>query len=162
MKLCGIFIFAALVFFSSCTTNGVYEKMAFFPKHEWSSSNKPSFDFEVNDSSASYRLYFFIRHTNAYRWNNIWLNISVKSPDTTFLIKHEVTLADNVHERWYGTSVDDIIEQRIPFDRSNTGSRAAPVQFLKKGHYTFTLQHIMREDPLQHVMNAGIRVEKVQ
>jgi hypothetical protein len=33
---------------------------------------------------------------------------------------------------------------------------------LKKGMYTFTLQHVMREDPLQYVMNAGIRVEKVE
>jgi hypothetical protein len=37
----------------------------------------------------------------------------------------------------------------------------APVK-LKKGEYTFTLQENMREEPLQFVLNAGIRVEKVK
>jgi hypothetical protein len=32
---------------------------------------------------------------------------------------------------------------------------------LKKGEYSFTLQQIMREDPLQHVLNAGIRIVKI-
>ena len=31
----------------------------------------------------------------------------------------------------------------------------------KTGIYKFTLQQIMREDPLEHVMNVGIRLEKV-
>jgi hypothetical protein len=32
----------------------------------------------------------------------------------------------------------------------------------KPGKYSFTLQQDMREDPLEHVMNVGIRVEKVK
>ena len=153
MKLTGLIIIV-LVFFSSCTTNGVYERMAFFPKHEWSSNQKESFNFEVTDTLSSYRLYLVFRHTDAYRWKNIWVNITLKAPDTTYTLKREFTLADN--EKWHGTTVDDIVDQRIPFEKSNI-----PVP-LKKGMYTFTLQHVMREDPLQHVMNAGIRVEKVE
>jgi gliding motility-associated lipoprotein GldH len=153
MKLTG-FIIIALVFFSSCTTNGVYERMSFFPKHEWNSNQKQSFNFEVTDTLSTYRLYLVLRHTDAYRWKNIWVNIQLKAPDTTYTIKREFILADN--EKWHGTTVDDIIDQRIPFQKNNM-----PVP-LKKGMYTFTLQHVMREDPLQHVMNAGIRVEKVE
>lgn len=153
MKLTG-FIIMAFIFFSSCTTNGVYERMSFFPKQEWSSKEKQSFNFEVSDTLSTYRLYLVLRHTDAYRWKNIWVNLELKSPDTTYTIKREFILADN--EKWHGTTVDDIVDQRIPFQKSN-----APVP-LKKGMYTFTLQHVMREDPLQHVMNAGIRVEKIE
>lgn len=153
MKLSGIVFLAALAF-SSCSTNNVYERMSFFSKHEWSSANKPSFNFEVTDTTALYRLYLVIRHTDAYHWNNIWVTLTVKSPDTTLAVKREFVLADN--NKWHGTVVDDIVEQRIPFDKSNN-----PVP-LKKGSYTFTLQQVMREDPLQNVLNAGIRVEKVQ
>jgi hypothetical protein len=32
--------------------------------------------------------------------------------------------------------------------------------FKKAGKYTFSLEHIMRENPLEHVMNVGLRVEK--
>lgn len=76
--------------------------------------------------------------------------MDVKDPDTTYTVKREFTLANNT--QWLGTGMDDIIEQRIPFD-----SKPFP---LKKGMYTFTLQQVMREDPLQNVMAAGIRVEK--
>jgi gliding motility-associated lipoprotein GldH len=153
MKLSGIVFLTALAF-TSCTTGNVYERMSFFSKHEWSSANKPSFNFEVTDTTALYRLYFVMRHTDAYHWNNIWVTLTVKSPDTTLAVKREFVLADN--NKWNGTIVDDIVEQRIPFDKSNN-----PVP-LKKGSYTFTLQQVMREDPLLNVLNAGIRVEKVQ
>jgi hypothetical protein len=33
---------------------------------------------------------------------------------------------------------------------------------LEKGVYEFTLQHTMREDPLQNILATGIRVEKVK
>ena len=32
--------------------------------------------------------------------------------------------------------------------------------FRKKGDYTFTIEQIMREDPLNNVLNVGIRIEK--
>ena len=34
--------------------------------------------------------------------------------------------------------------------------------FRKKGTYTFTISQIMREDPLEHVLNVGLRIEKKQ
>lgn len=155
MKLKIVIVVAICSLLVSCTrSNGVYERMAFFQKHEWSGSQKQSFDFEVTDTVASYRLYLVLRHTDAYNWNNIWVNIEVKAPDTTYIIKRPFTLADN--QKWNGTAVDDIIDHRIPFNQNNI-----PIP-LKKGKYTFTLQQVMREDPLQHVLNAGIRVEKVE
>jgi len=155
MKLKTAIIIATFSFLLSCThSNGVYERMAFFPKHEWDSQQKQSFDFEVTDTAALYRIYFVIRHTDAYSWNNIWVNIDFKAPDTSYTLKREFVLADN--RKWHGTITDDIVDQRIPFNQNNIPTP------LKKGKYTFTLQHIMREDPLQHVMNAGIRVEKVE
>ena len=153
MKL--VVLISAFVFIISCThTNGVYERMAFFPKQEWSTKDKRSFDFEVTDTLSTYRLYLVLRHTDAYNWNNIWVNIEFKTPDTAYILKREFTLADN--QKWLGTVVDDIVDQRIAFDRNNN-----PIP-LKKGKYTFTLQQVMREDPLQHVLNAGIRVEKAE
>jgi hypothetical protein len=49
--------------------------------------------------------------------------------------------------------MDDIYEHRQPL----TGKVR-----LKAGTYKLILENIMREDPLQHVLNAGIRIEKVQ
>lgn len=148
-------ILIILIVFVSCTrSTGVYERMAFFPDHEWSTKAKQSFTFDVTDSLAEYRLYLVLRHTDDYNWNNIWVNIEFKGPDTSFIIKREFTIGDN--KKWFGTIVDDIVDQRIPFNRNNLPTP------LKKGSYTVTIQQVMREDPLQHVLNAGLRVEKVE
>jgi gliding motility-associated lipoprotein GldH len=94
-----------------------------------------------------------MRHEDAYNYNNIWINLTVKSPVDVVTIRREFILANN-KQGWLGSSMDDIIENRIPFN-----DKPAP---LHKGTYTFTLQQDMREDPLDHIINAGIRVEKAR
>ena len=53
---------------------------------------------------------------------------------------------------WLGSGMDDIYEHRILITEKPSA--------LKAGKYRFLLENIMREDPLEHVMNVGIRVEK--
>ncbi len=147
-----IFLIAAIFFMSSCNTLDVYEKTASFSLHEWKSNQVLPFTFTIKDTITPYNFYIVLRHEDAYRYKNIWLNILVKDPDSSYTIKREFILADNT--KWLGTGMDDIVEHRMTFN-------ALPIR-LKKGDYTFTLQQIMREDPLQHVLNAGIRVEKAK
>ena len=147
-----IVTFVVILFITSCNTLDVFEKTKAFPEHEWKSSEKPSFNFTISDTTSLYNMYVVIRHEDAYRYKNIWLNVQVKDPDSTYTIKREFTLADNT--KWLGTGIDDVFEHRIIFN-------GLPIS-LKKGNYTFTLEEIMREDPLQHILNAGIRVEKVK
>jgi len=92
-----------------------------------------------------------LRNEDAYSYKNIWMDILVKEPDTTITIRREFTLADN--KKWLGNAMDDIIEHRIAFNSTPTR--------LKKGKYEFTIGQIMREDPLPHILAAGIRVQKV-
>jgi gliding motility-associated lipoprotein GldH len=147
-----ISIFVIILFFTSCNTLDVFEKTKAFPEHEWKSSDKPFFNFTITDTSSLYNMYVVIRHEDGYRYKNIWLNVHVKDPDSSYTIKREFTLADNT--KWLGTGIDDIMEHRIVFN-------SLPIS-LKKGNYVFTLEQIMREDPLQYILNAGIRVEKVK
>ncbi|HEY2727177.1 MAG TPA: gliding motility lipoprotein GldH, partial [Parafilimonas sp.] len=106
-----IFI-AAVLFFSSCNTIDVYEQTAAIPHHEWSSSNRLSFSFTATDTSAYYNIYFVIRHTESYHFNNIWLDFTStlpgKKPQTQRL---NVQLADA--NGWLGSAMDDIIEQHV-------------------------------------------------
>lgn len=101
-----------------------------------------------------YRMFVVLRHSDAYRYKNLWLNIGVQSPgDSPHVNKINLTLG-NDEKGWLGKGMDDIFEHRVLLEN-------VPRRFTKTGTYTFTLQQIMREDPLDHVMNAGIRLEKV-
>lgn len=139
---------------SGCSTLDVYEKTVAFPDHQWKSNEKPSFTFAIEDTTASYNIFVIIRHEDAYHFNNIWLNITTQAPkDTAKIQLINVTLANNA-KGWLGTGMDDVFDHRARITHS-------PVK-LKKGNYTFTLQQSMREEPLQFILNAGIRVEKVK
>ena len=79
--------------------------------------------------------------------------MTVKGPTEVVNIRREFILGNN-RQGWLGSGMDDIFEHRIAFN-----DKPAPFQ---KGKYTFTLQQDMREDPLEHIINAGIRVEKAK
>ncbi len=150
MLLTAYFVSAIVLF--SCNTIDVFEKFESFPKNEWHVSKQPSFSFEVKDSSAPYNIYFVIRHTDAYKYNNIWVNITTKSPLGTMQTQLvNLKLADNANG-WLGAGMDDIFDSRIKITK-------APVA-LKAGIYTFTIAQAMRDEPLAAVLSAGIRVEK--
>lgn len=150
-KYCFIFLLALVA--SSCQTIDVYEKTAAFAKHSWKNSEKPSFTFDIKDTASLYNIFFVLRHEDAYNYNNIWVILTVKGPADAVTVRREFILGNN-KQGWLGSGMDDIFEHRIAFD-----NKPAP---LHKGAYTFTLQQDMREDPLDHVLNAGIRVEKVK
>lgn len=111
--------------------------------------------FSITDTVSSYNLFVVLRHSDAYNYSNIWMNLFTQAPGDS--IKKQLLnlpLADN-KQGWLGSGMDDIFEQRIPI---NTG----PVRFPRSGDYRFSFEQIMREDPLEHVLNVGLRLEKVQ
>lgn len=139
---------------AACGTLDVYEKMVAFSDHQWKNTDKPSFTFTIEDTASAYNIYVILRHEDAYHFNNIWMNIATQAPrDTVRTQLVNVTLANNA-KGWLGTGMDDVFDHRARITR-------LPVK-LKKGNYTFTLQQHMREEPLQYVLNAGIRVEKIR
>jgi gliding motility-associated lipoprotein GldH len=139
---------------TSCTTVDLYEKMVPVPDHEWKSTFKPEFNFTITDTTTLYQAYFVIRHTEKYNYNNIWINYYYQPPgDTLHKETREFQLATN-EKGWLATGMDDIYEHRIRLS-PNEGK-------LRAGEYKFILENIMREDPLQHILNVGIRIEKVQ
>ncbi len=140
--------------FASCQTIDLYEKVEAVPKHQWQYSYKPAFTFTIKDTAAAYQLYLILRHNNNYQYNNIWLKLSVKAPaDTVQTVNLDLPLANK--EGWLAKGMDDIFEHRIAF--ALDPRRFA---FGKSGEYTFTLEQIMRDNPLANVMNVGLRIEK--
>lgn len=131
---------------------GLYEKSLRIPDQSWSYSNKPSFTFNIPDTAALYNIYIVLRHTDAYRYNNIWLRLGSQAPGDSMRYQNiNLKLGDD--KGWEGYGMDDIFEIR----KSIT---PGPVSFNKSGKYVFTISQIMREDALKHILDVGIRIEK--
>lgn len=156
MKNSLLFLVLAIAL-GSCQTNiDVFEKNIAIPGHAWSAGFKPSVSFTVKDTIARYNIYAVIRHTDAYEFNNIWINIYTRVPGDSTMRKQQLDLKLATDEKgWLGSGMDDIFEHRILIT-------AQPEQLTKAGEYTFSFENIMRIDPLPAVMNVGIRVEKAK
>jgi gliding motility-associated lipoprotein GldH len=148
------FIAVISILLSSCATIDLYEKNIPVPGHRWQSSFIPAFEFVIKDSMALYQPGLVLRHTEKYNYNNIWINFYYQLPgDSMRKELKELQLATN-KQGWLATGVNDIYEHRLPLT-------SKPLK-LKPGKYTFKLENIMREDPLQHVLNVGIRIDKIK
>lgn len=149
------FLLAGLIsILVSCNTGGINEQHVAIPDHAWKSSYSPSFSFTVTDTVSPYRVFIVLRHTDAYRYKNLWVKIGAQVPGNSLVTDSRNLILATDDKGWLGEGMDDIFEHRILLNQQ-------PAYFRKKGTYTYTLQHLMREDPLEYIMNVGVRIEKV-
>jgi gliding motility-associated lipoprotein GldH len=140
----------------ACTPpDGIYEKDIALPGQQWAGSFRPTFTFTISDSDTAWRYNVFIvlRHTDAYNYNNIWIRGTIRQPGDSAARndRYDLLLATN-EKGWLGTGMEDIYEQRVSIQQST--------RFKQPGVYSFTLEQVMREDPLKHVLNVGVRIER--
>lgn len=144
---------AYCLFFSSCTQIDVFEKDTAIPAYEWKQSFTAKGDFIITDTVTPFSIYLVLRHTDAYKYNNIWLNVGLQPPgDTMHLQKVNLVLGDDANG-WEGSGMNDIWEVRKLL---NGDAR----RFKQPGRYSFSISQIMRDNPLLYVMSVGLRIEK--
>ena len=138
---------------SSCTQIDVFEKNTVIPNYEWKHSFTAKGNFIIKDTSSTYNIYLVLRHTDAYRYNNIWLNIGLQAPgDSMNVRKADLELGTDAGG-WEGSGTNDIWEVRKELSNG-------PLRFKMPGTYNFSVSHIMRDNPLPDIMSVGIRIEK--
>ena len=153
MKLKFLISFFLLISATACLKVELFEKNVQIPHRQWDYKFKPTVQFNIEDTVSAYDLYIVIRHTDAYNYNNIWLNLFIQAPGEAASSQQiDIPLASN-EKGWLGKGMDDIFEHRYKITRQ-------PIAFRKAGTYNFTLEQIMRENPLDHVLDVGLRVEK--
>jgi gliding motility-associated lipoprotein GldH len=151
-----LFLVPCTLYLTACTTIDLYEKSVAIPGHAWQHSYQPSYTFTIKDTSSAYQIFLVLRHNDKYNFNNIYVNLRTKQPgqDSAQTARYDLTLATN-EKGWLASGMDDIYEHRIPL--TPTGQ---DFYFKKTGDYTFTVEQIMRENPLKNVLNVGLRLEK--
>jgi gliding motility-associated lipoprotein GldH len=149
-------IFCSLVIATcmySCRQIDVFEKNVPIPDYKWKAADAATGSFFITDTLATYNIYIVLRHTDAYQYNNIWLQVGWQSPgDTLFSQKLDLSLGSDA-TGWEGTGMSDIWEVRKQLN-------STPKSFRKPGEYKFSISQLMRDNPLMYVMSAGLRIEK--
>jgi gliding motility-associated lipoprotein GldH len=138
----------------SCKEVDLYERLKNIPGGSWQSDEKLAFSLEIKDSTREYFIYTTIRHTALYPYRNIWVRLGLQMPGTDSMTTQDFNIPLSNNEQWLGAGINDVYERRVRLFGN-------PVRFSKTGTVQFTLQQIMRDDPLPGVLQAGIRIEPV-
>jgi gliding motility-associated lipoprotein GldH len=144
---------AFCVFFHSCRQIEVFEKNTTIPAYKWEQNFSAKGDFIISETITAYSIYLVLRHTDAYQYNNIWLNIGLQPPGDSMRIQKVNLLLGDDANGWEGSGMNDIWEVRKLLN-------GEPRRFKKLGKYSFTISQIMRDNPLFHIMSVGLRIEK--
>lgn len=86
-----------------------------------------------------------IRHTNAYEYSNIWIEVTTPQPDTLMVDTFNIKLAD-IYGHWYGNGIG------VGYQCVDTLMHNFSIEPGKP----ILLRHIMRADTLPGIEQAGI------
>jgi gliding motility-associated lipoprotein GldH len=150
MKI-SIFIFSIIIFFLSfsCSNN---EQIFEVSKKGWHKDSICSFNFNSTDTGAIYILDFIIENNNDYPNSNLFLFVSILTPDNE-LIGDTVNywLADK-NGRWLGDKESENWKSYLRYENL--------LIFKKKGKYKFNVIQGMRYDNLLGIKKVGILLKK--
>lgn len=145
---------------TGCVDSPYYQKQVSIPAYKWDHKFTPTFEFEVTDTTRFYTVYFLIRHTDAYPYANVWMNMYTRQPGDTTFTKQRVNVQLAVPSgknagQWMGRGMGEIWEQRLRITHEGD-----PTILARKGKYAIRFEQNMRVNPLNEILQVGVRVEK--
>lgn len=153
-----VVVFAAfcMLILTSCDPARVYEQNIDFAKGEWAVENAPVFEFEIQDTTKKYDVYFNVRYNLQYNFYNLYVQHQLIGPDSTLISSnlHELLLMDSKTGKPLGKGFSDTFDLQA---RALKG-----VTFSESGLYRIKLTQYMRQDPLPNVFSMGVRVSSHQ
>lgn len=134
---------------TSCRTDIVYSQFQTIPSGEWYADSVVRFEVPIADVSATYRTIVYVRHTERYPYQNMWLFVGNANHRDTI----EFYLADD-RGRWLGNSHNGFVEMPVLLDEER--------HFRDTGTYIFDIQHGLRDSILRGVTDVGLEITRVE
>ena len=142
-----LFGIIAVLALSACSSNIVYSRFSPLKSNEWHMDSAVCFDYQIENAKASYTMILYVRHTEHYPYQNMWLFIDNAGKTDTI----EFYLADD-RGQWLGDQHHGFIEMPVLLEEAK--------QFADTGVYRLSVQHGMRDEILQGVSDIGIEISR--
>ncbi len=136
----------------SCDPARVYEQNVDVPEGNWYVDNSQNFEFQIQDTTQRYDIYFNVRYSLSYEFYNLYLQHQLLGPDSAQLSSalHELKLMDPKTGKPLGNGSSNIFDLQALAIKN--------VAFRKVGTYRLKLTQYMRRDPLPNILAVGVRV----
>lgn len=151
IPLYGLFALVVITAFSSCYRGDAYEKYQSIPNMEWEQDSLVTFDVHIEDNKTPYDIDVFVRHGSSYTYSNFYFLLQQQGAGLKDSAQRfEVKLAE-LDGRWLGQSAGNLYEVAIPVKEKFV--------FPDTGTYRFVIEQNMRENPIAHISDIGLKVK---
>jgi gliding motility-associated lipoprotein GldH len=140
-----------LIGLTACDRNVLYEKNERIPDASWNKNQKLEFLVDIPDTLKPHHIFINIRNLNNYPMSNLFLFVSITSPDELFNRDTVLYYLAEPSGKWVGKGFGNVWSNRYRY-KSN-------VRFPVSGTYRFEIQQAMRIDDLEGISDIGLRVE---
>lgn len=153
IKQAVVILIALVTGLFACDSNRVFEENVEMTDGIWVADSSVIFKFEIKEPKRKYNLYYNLRNTISYPFQNIYVNYTLG--DTLGnVIAEELINKDLFHPKTgkpYGSGLGDIFDHQFLIMKD--------YQFDEPGIYSLKLEQYMRRDSLPDVLSVGARVE---
>jgi len=135
----------------------VYEQNVDMNERVWMVSDKPKFEFEIDNTPQRYNLYGNTRNTVSYPYARLFFTYYLQDSTGRELQKNLVGefLFDAKTGKPFGKSgIGDLYDHQFLMLKD--------YQFKSPGKYAVTLEQFMRMDTLKGITAVGLRIEKAE
>lgn len=131
----------------ACSSDIVYSKIAPISSDNWHCDSAACFDYTITDTDATYNVLIYVRHTERYPYQNMWLFVSDNTRNDTI----EFYLADD-RGQWLGDKKHGFMEMPVLFEEN--------LHYQDSGTYHMTIRHGMRDTLLRGITDVGVEIRK--
>ncbi|MGE9516168.1 MAG: gliding motility lipoprotein GldH [Solitalea-like symbiont of Tyrophagus putrescentiae] len=138
--------------------NGCSDKNIIMNKHhniaefKWYFTDKIIFTTNIEDTAIKYKTNIYIRHTNNYKYSNLFFLVTTVSPSNnkqTYRCEYPLANKDGL---WYGSNTSNLYTVSLPIEQLS--------HFNEPGTWKFIIEQNMRDDTLLEVTDVGIIIKK--
>ena len=142
-----IWLLLCSLLLTSCRSDIVYSRFMPMSSGQWHADSIARFDYTIADTSVDYRILVYVRHTERYPYQNMWLFMSDGMMNDTI----EFYLADD-RGQWLGNKHHGFIEMPVLIEEN--------YHYSDTGVYHLAIQHAMRDSLLRGVADIGVEIIK--
>ena len=135
------------VLLSACRGNIEYSRFSSVPSDNWHIDSIVQFDYTIVDTTVDYQMLLYVRHTERYPYQNMWLFVD----DNGTCDSIEFYLADD-RGQWLGNKHHGFIEMPVLYEEAK--------HFSDTGTYTMCISHGMRDSLLRGVTDMGLEIRR--
>jgi gliding motility-associated lipoprotein GldH len=142
-----LFLAALALALTACRQDIVFSQFVSIPSGVWHVDSVAQFNYQIPDKKVGYQVLVYVRHTERYPYQNMWLFLDNGTQRDTI----EFYLADD-RGQWLGDKHHGFIEMPVLIEQN--------YHFPDTGRYYMAIQHGMRDSLLRGVTDIGVEIKR--